>query len=260
MLIQWTHVLDRLAHANVPPGVMQEIARLGSERFAQTDLARQAWAALADTPVAKLRTQFLKALQLSGLSDALTEEVWRQFLRQEPHLIPSGPADDLLHDALEIAATRINDLEWPPLSNQGDDVLPYMHATGINAGDQWCMAFVYWCVAQAARNQEKLNPLKPTGSCAKQWAWAKSATGLLEVLPIAQALKEPGRIRAGAIFIHQYGDGHGHTGFVEAIHGQQLITIEGNTNPFGIPKVGLGVYRCSHRALTDAAIVGFIQV
>jgi hypothetical protein len=262
MIIQWTHVLDRLTQVNLTPAAVQLIAQRGVERLAQNETSKQAWQALQDTPPSKLRTQLLKALQLCGLSDTLTEEVWRRFMFQAPHAVPSGAADDLFHDALEIAATRINDLEWPPLNNHGDDLIPYRQAAAINLGDHWCMAFVYWCVGQAARNLEVANPLARTGSCKKQWEHAQTASnhGPLKVVPIEKARLDQGAIKPGAIFIHQYGDGSGHTGFVEAIQGQQLITIEGNTNPFGLPRVGLGVYRCTHRSLTDANLAGFIQL
>lgn len=260
MTIQWTQVLDRLVHAGIHPDAMSVVAQRGAERFAQNDMAKQAWADLANVPPAKLRTQFLKALQLSGLSDVLTESVWRQFMHQEPHAMPTGDAGDLFHDALEIAATRINDLEWPPLSNQGADLVPYLQAAGIHPGNQWCMAFVCWCVAQAARNLERVNPLVQTGSCKKQWEEANGPHGLVKAVPIAHAMKDPTLVKSGAIFIHQYGDGHGHTGFVEAIDGQRMTTVEGNSNPFGVSGLGLGVYRCTHRALTDSELMGFIQI
>lgn len=262
MNIPWTQVLDRLAHAHLAPMALQAIAQQAATRLATDDASKQAWLALTDAPKSKWRTLWLKSLQLSGLSDVLSEEVWRRFMHQAPHNVSSGAADDLFHDAMEIAATRINDLEWPPLNNHGDDLIPYRQAASIDVGDHWCMAFVYWCVGQAARNLEAVNPLARTGSCKRQWEHAKSVQGHgpLKVISIEQAKANKSAIKPGAIFIHQHGDGSGHTGFVEAIQGQQLITIEGNTNPFGLPGVGLGVYRCTHRTLQDPPLVGFIQL
>ena len=63
----------------------------------------------------------------------------------------------------------------------------------------------------------------------------------------------------GSIFIQDHGDGSGHTGFVVSIDANgRLDTVEGNTNPFGLPRVGLGVYRCTHRTLSDPALAGFV--
>lgn len=262
--LQWRTIFDQLTHVKgASDKAMAAIFELAGERLADTDVARQAWADVMAVPPVKRRTQFLKAVQLSGLGDQLTEALWRKLVHQAPHVIPSGPHDDLLHDAMEIAATRINDLEWPPLKNQGDDLIPYQQATPIDVGDAWCMAFVYWCVGQAAHHLEAVNPLKATGSCERQWLFAtqqaKKEHSPLQVISRDQALQGT-PIKPGAIFIHRYGDEHGHTGFVEAIDGDQMTTIEGNSNPFGLPGIGMGVFRCNFRRLSDDHLAGFIQL
>jgi hypothetical protein len=261
MNVQWTSIADLLSQVDVSKKSLQLLADRASQLFSNSNAsAQKAWAMLPEVPKAKLRTQLLQALKLSGLSEALTEDAWRKFLAQPAHSVPSGLQDDLFHDALEIAATRINDVEWPPLNNHGDDLIPYRQAAQIHVGDHWCMAFVYWCVGQAARNLEAVNPLVRTGWCKKQWEHVKIGNGPLKTITIEQALKSPSLVKPGAIFIYQYGEGRGHTGFVEKTDGRTLITIEGNTNPFELPGIGLGVFRCVHRTLDDQHLVGFIQL
>jgi CHAP domain len=235
-------------------------AKLGGENTA----VRDAWLAIVDLPAAKRRKQVLKALQLSGLPPTLSEADWRKLLYQAPFHIPSSTTDDLFHEAMEFAATRINDIEWPPVKNQGDDLIPYRQAANIEVGDHWCMAFVVWCTAQAARSLEEANPLKTTGKCLTQWEHAqkvaKQTNSLLEIITAEQA-RDGHKVKKGAIFIHQYGEGHGHTGFVVEIKPNgDMVTIEGNANPFGVPGLGLGVFKCEHRKLSDEALQGFIQM
>jgi CHAP domain len=266
MLIEWTQLFERIQNTqDLGPNAVKLAARLAADKLSGgNQAARNAWLAVGESPAAKRSKLALKALQLSGLPLTLGEADWRKLLHQDPYAIPDGPNDDLFHDAMEIAATRINDIEWPPIKNHGDDLIPYRHAVDINLGDHWCMAFVYWCVAQAARGLEEVNPLKATGSCLKQWDHAlreaKRHQARIEVITAKEA-RDGLSVKKGAIFIHQYGGGHGHTGFVVELNDKgDMVTIEGNSNPFGVPKLGLGVFKCEHRRLSDQALEGFIQL
>ena len=60
------------------------------------------------------------------------------------------------------------------------------------------------------------------------------------------------------VFIHDYGGGHGHTGFVEINNGGALKTIEGNADPMGGSN-GLEVLRVNRRSIMDGNLKGFIQ-
>jgi hypothetical protein len=267
MLIEWTQLFEQIQNnQDYGPGAVKLAAGLAADKLAGGDpAARDAWLAIVDLPAAKRRKQVLKALQLSGLPPTLSEADWRKLLYQAPFHIPSSPTDDLFHEAMEFAATRINDIEWPPVKNQGDDLIPYRQAANIEVGDHWCMAFVVWCTAQAARSLEVANPLKQTGKCLTQWEHAlevaEQPNSLLEIITAAQAKAAPTLVNKGAIFIHQYGGGHGHTGFVAEIKpGGDMVTIEGNSNPFRVPGLGLGVFKCEHRKLGDEALEGFIQM
>jgi CHAP domain len=266
MLIEWTQLFEQIQNnQNYGPGAVKLAAELAAAKLdGGNPAARDAWLAIVDLPAAKRRKQVLKALQLSGLPPTVSEADWRKLLYQAPFHIPSSPTDDLLHEAMEIAATRINDIEWPPVKNQGDDLIPYRQAADINVGDHWCMAFVVWCINQAARSLELANPLKATGKCLTQWEHAQKvaaqANSPLEIITAEQA-RAGQKVNKGAIFIHQYGGGHGHTGFVAEINSNgDMVTIEGNSNPFGVTGLGLGVFKCEHRKLGDKALEGFIQM
>lgn len=128
--------------------------------------------------------------------------------------------------AMEIAITQKGVTEKTN-HNDGVDVGKYLKSVGLPEGYSWCMAFVYWCVQQAAVQLKVANPLKCTGGVLAQW----NARPLLRV-------KDP---LPGDIMILDYGKGLGHTGLVIAVDGLFVDTIEGNTNSGG-SRDGDGVY------------------
>lgn len=121
--------------------------------------------------------------------------------------------------SLKIAAGEIGVKETPPFSNRGREVESYLRSVGLGGGHAWCMAFVYWCVDQAAQAKGITNPLFKTGGVLRQ---SRERSYLSSKTP-----------RVGSIFIMDYGNGFGHTGFVERIEGNTLHTIEGNTDSSG---------------------------
>lgn len=265
MNIPWEYSIEQLLKkSKQPPSALTPFIASLAPRLTNQPEAQAAWRALFDAPADRWRIRLHQALALSGLPDTISEAQWRQWLSQAPVHIADQGQDELFFDAMQIAATRVNSIEWPPTSEQGQDIEPFFQATGMNPGDHWCMAFVYWAVSQAVRARgEHHNPLTQTGHCYTQWKHAlavdKLSNGTLSFLTAAEALAQPDKVRPGAIFILQYGDEKGHTGFVQTVKSTgDLLTIEGNTNPFGWSKVGLGVYQCQHRKLTDDALMGFI--
>lgn len=87
-----------------------------------------------------------------------------------------------------------------------------------------------------------INPLKCTGGVLSQWNNRP-----------ALRVKEP---LLGDIIILDYGNGQGHTGFVTAVNGEWVDTIEGNTNSAG-SREGDGVYR-KRRLIKNAK--GFLRM
>jgi CHAP domain len=265
MNIAWEFFVDRLMKRDeLTDAHLKSFVTTLAPRLTSDPAAQKAWVTLFDAPTSRWRIRLQQALALSGLPDTISESQWRQWLSQAPVHIADHEHDELFFDALQIAATRINCIEWPPTWEQGQDIVPFFQATGMDAGDHWCMAFVYWAVSQAVRARgDHHNPLTQTGHCYKQWKHAEKESqqphGSLTFLTASQARSEPAKVRPGAIFILQYKDKKGHTGFVQTVQSNgDLLTIEGNTNHFGWPQVGLGVYQCHHRKLQDDALVGFI--
>lgn len=144
---------------------------------------------------------------------------------------------------LSIARSQIGFAEDPKGSNWGRHVKKYLAAIGINFPAAWCMAFVYWCVDEACKEQKLQNPLRRTGGVMEQWNHT-----LLSKRTIHPA--------AGTIFIMDHGKGLGHTGIVEKVEGVWIYTIEGNTNDEG-SREGYEVAR-RRRPLTS--IKGYIQL
>ena len=126
---------------------------------------------------------------------------------------------DLVTGALTIAATQLGQKESRP--NSGPMVDQYLQAVGLEPGNSWCAAFVFWCFQMAANALDMLNPCPKTGGVLRLW----------ELAPDPSKMRHPTR---GAIVIMDHGKGHGHTGLVETVNGGGLIeTIEGNTNAAG---------------------------
>lgn len=155
-----------------------------------------------------------------------------------------------------MAESQLGIMEVPPGSNDGPDVIKFLHSAGANAGDAWCMAFVHWCVQEAAKPAPCPAPV---------------SAGVLDVLNTtrqnhpgrfiskASVLANLGQVQTGWVFILDHGHGHGHTGFVKSLHnGGALRTIEGNTNNTASSE-GVGVFELQRRSVTDDELVGFID-
>lgn len=143
---------------------------------------------------------------------------------------------------LQYAISQLGVVEVPLGSNKGKDVEKYLKSVGLGGGYPWCMAFVYWCVNEAAKEQGKKNPLAKTGGVLYQLQQRKSLSNTTPSI--------------GSIFIMDYGNGKGHTGIVESIDGAYINTIEGNTNGSG-SRVGGNVMR-QRRAISK--IRAFIHI
>lgn len=136
--------------------------------------------------------------------------------------------------ALEVARKEIGVMEVPLGSNNGPKVRQYLSAVGLPPGYAWCMAFVYWCF-----NKVPDNPVIKTGGVLH---FFNNATGKrLHKIDAKKTPLTPAMILPGDIFIMAYAGGTGHTGFVEKVTGDSIMTIEGNTNNGG-SREGVGVY------------------
>jgi hypothetical protein len=152
----------------------------------------------------------------------------------------------LAQRALEIAISQNGVEEVPRGSNAGKDVETYLRSVGLGKGYAWCMAFVYWCVGKAAAEMNIKNPLVRTAGVMVQW----NSTTLRKLPKTSRAIK------AGDIFIMEFGNGKGHGGFVEKVQGSIIHTIEGNTNEDG-SREG---YQVARRQRTITSFKGFIQL
>lgn len=152
---------------------------------------------------------------------------------------------------LEVAISQIGKQEIPRGSNWGDDVKKYLASVGINFPASWCMAFIYWCFEEAKVRIDVgnpgqsilINPLEKTGGVLTQWR---------EIRP-EYKFKTP---MAGDIFIQDHGHGLGHTGIVESVEGNNIHTIEGNTNDTG-SREG---YEVCRRVRPIGSCIGFIRI
>lgn len=160
---------------------------------------------------------------------------------------------------IDIAAGEIGVVEDPRGSNRGRQVDEYIRAAGLDptkGSFPWCVAFVFWCFQQAADRAERPNPMPRTAGVLDHWAKAARVAGARRIRR-ADAIRDPLLVRAGQVFVIDTGGGTGHSGFVEAVSGGTLQTIEGNTNDDG-SRDGFGVFRRRVRNVPSVN-VGFID-
>ena len=181
------------------------------------------------------------------------------FGRATVYASKAKPSNKLIAKVLEIATGEIGVREDPPGSNKGKRVGEYQRAVGIDPGEPWCVAFIFFCFASAARALKMKNPMETedckTGSVLDLWNRARRAKGTQIVLH-DDALNDPSKVKPGMIFAISTGGGNGHVGFVANVIGNRLETIEGNTNDGG-SREGIGVFRRTGRTI-DSINRGFI--
>lgn len=138
---------------------------------------------------------------------------------------------------LDIAKTQIGAQEVPKGSNAGKPVEDYLAVVGLPGGYSWCMAFVQWCFKNAGVKM-------PIVSAGVLSVW--NATTKYHVT----------NPQPGDIFIMEFAHGLGHTGIVESVDGDNIHTIEGNTNEDG-SREG---YEVARRIRKKESILGFIRI
>ena len=168
-------------------------------------------------------------------------------------------SNKLIAKVLEVATGEIGVREEPPGSNKGKRIGEYQRAAGVDPGEPWCVAFIFFCFATAAQALKLKNPIEQagckTGGVLDLWNRARRAKGVTLVLR-DEALNDPSKVKPGMIFVVSTGGGNGHVGFVSNVTGNRLETIEGNTNDGG-SREGIGVFRRSGRTI-DSINRGFI--
>ena len=172
-----------------------------------------------------------------------------------PSSLPSmAEGGALARAALRAAETQVGVSEEPPGSNGGEAVERFLKSVGLAPGHPWCASFVYWCVEQAAEKTGQSNCLPRTGGVMEMWRRSQKAG--LPCVTAAEAHAQPGLVTSGMVFVMDFGQGHGHTGFVKGLAGGRLSTIEGNSSDGG-SREGTGVFALTRRTLGNIN-TGFI--
>ena len=150
---------------------------------------------------------------------------------------------DLMKRSLEVAIAEIGVREIPENSNRGPDVEKYGKSVKLPPGNPYCMAFVYWCVGEAAKALSMPNPLPVTAYTPTLWAWAlgdraaRVWSGEEEFVPPGSLFLLRGKVSG------EEKERVKHIGFCERLDGQRILTtVEGNTDLRG-DREGGGVYR-----------------
>lgn len=155
--------------------------------------------------------------------------------------------DGLAENAIRIALSQEGVRETNG-SNSGPEVDQYLASVHASPGDPWCSAFASWCIINAA---EALG-IKP------EMKFSASTYGLWTKNPNLQ-MSEP---TDNCIFLINHGlskQGNriGHVGLVVSVDGNQIVSIEGNTNDNG-SRNGDGVYKRTRQA--SEITYGFLKI
>lgn len=169
-------------------------------------------------------------------------------------LPPMAKGTALAQAALRHAEKAVGVSEDPPGSNMGEEVEGFLSSVGLDGGNAWCAAFVYWCVERAAAEIGQANCLPRTGLVMGMWSGARRAG--LPCVTAAEARAQPSLVTSGMIFVMDHGGGRGHTGFVKSLSDGRLATVEGNSNDGGSSE-GTGVFGLTRRTL-GSINAGFI--
>ncbi len=173
-------------------------------------------------------------LEIDGKLGSLS---WVALFGANTVTVTTESSSPLLLATVQIAQSQIGVMEEPPGSNRGEKVEEYQASVGLDPGEFWCAAFLYWCFKKAAESLGRKNPVLQTGHCMTHW---RDTPG--KKIAAADAVNKPSLIKPGQIFIINTGGSHGHTGLIEKVDGGFIQTIEGNTNPSGSSN-GIGVFR-----------------
>lgn len=157
-----------------------------------------------------------------------------------------SPTITLADRVLSVARSQLGRSEEPRGSNWGTAVQGYLASVGITFPAAWCMAFTYWCVDKACREAGVKNPLHRTGGVMAQWNALRGTQHRVN------------RPKRGDLFIMSFGRGLGHTGFVERVEGDRIITIEGNSNDEGSREGHEVCRKPGGRAISSC--IGFIRL
>ena len=124
----------------------------------------------------------------------------------------------------------------------------------------WCAIFEWWCGKKAAEKYGGLNPFPKNASAAYnqedivrrggRWILPKTTSAKTK----KAALK---KLKPGDVIAFDFGKKEGyrdHTGLIESVDGETIITIEGNTQPDGKKEKYDGVHR-KHRNYKDMCSV-----
>ncbi len=170
-----------------------------------------------------------------------------------PAATPPDAAKTASQNFLAIALSQDGVRETRP--NRGPSIDAYIMSTGLAPWADafpWCVAFVYWCAVQLEDMGGADNTLPKTAGVHAMWNSGRNSAPMV----VTRASADATNVRPGMVFFLDTGGGRGHAGIVTRVVGEQVHTIEGNTNKAG-SREGDGVYQ-RVRALKPSSLMGYI--
>lgn len=185
-------------------------------------------------------------LRVDGKVGALT---WGALFGEQALKSHHEAGDPLLTLVLKIAGQQadMGVREKPRNSNKGPEVSEYLVRAGVWPGLAWCVAYVYWCFDEAAKQLGRPNPMVRTAGVLNHWTRCVAEKGAKRISK-SEATANPALVLPGMVFVMDHGGGLGHSGLVERVEGGLIHTLEGNTDA-SKTREGGGVYRLTRKII-----------
>jgi hypothetical protein len=167
----------------------------------------------------------------------------------------SAPLDKgalLRAKAVEIALSFQGQKEVPAGSNAGKFVEDCLRTVGLGKGFSWCCAYTHRVYQDASTLLKVPNPHPKTAGVLKCMQMAGAGR------QIAKKDATDKNILSGYLGIMDFGKGLGHIYIVVSVEGNDIYTIEGNTDAAGGRTGGQVLMR--KRSLKDAKLRCFITM
>lgn len=134
-------------------------------------------------------------------------------------------------------------------NNRGPRVEEYLRAVGLEPGNAWCAAFVFYVFREASKRAGLVNPCPRVGAAIRLWK-------------LTEPICRDSTPTVGAIYVLDHGGGLGHAGIVTALDDTTPIELSGNTFATRGGRAGncVAEHRGAPNVTHGGVLLGYLQL